>query len=53
VLRPAESPDELFHQTISSMLLEWWDASRTAPHTVHIVGESLTGRAYELRDALQ
>ena len=53
VLRPAASPDELFHQTISSMLLEWWDASRAAPHTVHIVGESWTGRAYELREALK
>ena len=52
VLRPAESPDELFHQTISSMLLEWWEANRAAPHTVHIVGESWTGRAYELREAL-
>jgi thioredoxin reductase (NADPH) len=52
VLRPGESPDELFHQTISSMLLEWWDANR-APHMVHIVGESWTGRAYELREALK
>ncbi len=51
VLRPGESPDELFHQTISSMLLEWWDANRS-PHTVHIVGESWTGRAHELREAL-
>ena len=53
VLRPAESPDELFHQTISSMLLEWWEANRAAPHTVHIVGESWTGRAYELRETLK
>ena len=53
VLRPAESPDELFHQTISSMLLEWWEANRAAPHMVHIVGESWTGRAYELREALK
>ena len=53
VLRPTESPDELFHQTISSMLLEWWEANRAAPHMVHIVGESWTGRAYELREALK
>src|SRR5262245_23708895 len=52
VLRPGKSPDEVFHQTISSMLLEWWDANRTAPNTVHIVGESWTGRAHELREAL-
>ena len=53
VIRPARSPDELFHQTITSMLLEWWDASRTAPYTVHIVGKAWTGRAYELREALK
>jgi thioredoxin reductase (NADPH) len=53
VLRPADPPDELFHQTISSMLLEWGEANRAAPHTVHIVGESWTGRAYELREALK
>jgi thioredoxin reductase (NADPH) len=53
VLRPGESPDELFHQTISSMLLDWWEAQRAAPNTVHIVGESWTGRAYELREALR
>ena len=52
VLRPAASPDELFHQTISSMLLEWWEANRAAPNTVHIVGASWTGRAHELREAL-
>ena len=53
VLRPSESPDELFHQTISSMLLEWAEANRAAPYTVHVVGESWSGRAYELREALQ
>lgn len=52
LLRPAESPDELFHQTISSMLLEWAEAHREAPYTVHIVGESWSGRAYELREVL-
>jgi thioredoxin reductase (NADPH) len=53
VLRPSQSPDELFHQTISSMLLEWAEANRAAPYTVHIVGESWSGRAYELRETLQ
>jgi thioredoxin reductase (NADPH) len=53
VLRPAESPDELFHQTISSMLLEWAEASRASPYTIHIVGKSWSGRAYELREVLQ
>jgi thioredoxin reductase (NADPH) len=53
VLRPARSPDELFHQTISSLLLEWAEASQDAPYTVHVVGESWSGRAYEIRSALQ
>ncbi|HVP68404.1 MAG TPA: FAD-dependent oxidoreductase [Anaeromyxobacteraceae bacterium] len=53
VLRPGELPDELFHQTITSMLLEWWEGNRVAPNTVHIVGESWTGRAHELREALK
>ena len=51
VLRPAASPDELFHQAISSFLLEWTKARRIAPHTVHIVGEDWSGRAYELRES--
>ncbi|UDY37595.1 FAD-dependent oxidoreductase [Dermatobacter hominis] len=53
VVRPAASPDEMFHQTISSMLLDWAEANRAAPYTVHIVGDSWSGRAYEIREALQ
>ena len=53
VVRPAASPVEMFHQTISSMLLDWAEATRAAPYTVHIVGSSWSGRAYEIREALQ
>jgi thioredoxin reductase (NADPH) len=52
VLRPAASPDELFHQAISGLLLEWAEARRASPHTVYVVGESWSGRAYELRELL-
>jgi thioredoxin reductase (NADPH) len=52
-LRPSASPDELFHQGISSLLLEWAEARRTSPHTTYIVAESWSGRAYELRAALE
>src|SRR5919204_1154159 len=52
VLRPSASPDELFHQAISSLLLEWAEARRASPYTVHVVGESWSGRAYELRELL-
>jgi len=53
VLRPAaEPPDELFHQTISGLLLEWAETRRAFPYAIHIVADSWTGRAYELRDVL-
>ena len=52
VIRPTRSPDELFHQSVSTFLLEWAHARRVSPHTVHIVGESWTGRAYELKEVL-
>ena len=52
VLRPSASPDELFHQAISSLLLEWAEARRNSPYTIRVVGESWSGRAYELRDVL-
>lgn len=53
ILRPAASPDEMFHQAVSTMLLDWAEARRTAPYTVQIVAESWDGRGYELREALQ
>ncbi|MBO9533152.1 MAG: FAD-dependent oxidoreductase [Solirubrobacteraceae bacterium] len=52
VIRPTTSPDELFHQAVSTFLLEWATARRVAPHTVHVVGESWSGRAFELRHIL-
>ena len=53
VPRPAASPDEVFHQAISSFLLEWATERRMVPHTVHIVGEAWSGRAYELREVFE
>ena len=52
-VRPSSAPDELFHQAISSMLLEWAEAQQTSPNTIYIVGESWSGRAFELRELLQ
>jgi thioredoxin reductase (NADPH) len=52
ILLPSGSPDELFHQAISSLLLDWAEARRDAPYTVRVVGEAWAGRAYELRDLL-
>ncbi|MBD0281344.1 MAG: FAD-dependent oxidoreductase [Thermoleophilaceae bacterium] len=53
VLRPSASPDELFHQAISSLLFEWAEARRASPYTIYVVAESWSGRAYELREALE
>lgn len=53
VSRPAASQDEVFHEAISGFLLEWATDRRIVPHTVHIVGEEWSGRAYELREAFQ
>src|SRR5262249_9431988 len=48
VVRPGASPDELFHHTISGVLLDWAEAHRVSPHAVYVVGESWSGRAFEL-----
>jgi thioredoxin reductase (NADPH) len=53
VVRPAGGPDEVFHQAVSSFLLEWARSQRIAPHTIHVIGESWSGRAYELREILE
>jgi thioredoxin reductase (NADPH) len=52
VVRPAGAPDELFHQAITGLLAEWAEARRDSAHTIHVVGESWSGRAYELRHVL-
>jgi thioredoxin reductase (NADPH) len=52
VVRPSCAPDEMFHQAVTTFLLEWAHARRSAPHTIHVIGESWTGRAYELRQVL-
>ena len=53
VMRPSLSPDESFHLSISGLLLDWAEANRAPPYTVHIVGKSWTGRALEIREALE
>jgi thioredoxin reductase (NADPH) len=53
VVRPFGAADELFHQAISSLLLDWAEAQRKTANTVHIVSESWSGRAFELRELLE
>lgn len=52
LLRPSPPPDEFFHHAISGWLLEWAESQRVSPFTINIVGESWSGRAYELRELL-
>jgi thioredoxin reductase (NADPH) len=52
VAQPAPSHDEVFHAAVSDFLLDWAREQRLVPRTVHIVGETWSGRAYELRDTL-
>jgi thioredoxin reductase (NADPH) len=52
LLKPSPPPGELFHNTISGLLLEWAEAQRAFPFSIRVVGESWSGRAYELRKAL-
>src|SRR4051794_1346563 len=51
--RPAGPLDEVFHAAISGFLLEWARLRRVVPQTVHIVGETWSGRAYEMREVFE
>jgi thioredoxin reductase (NADPH) len=53
LVRPSRPPDEQFHLAVSSFLLTWAEATRRAPNTVDVVGETWSGRAYELRAVLE
>jgi thioredoxin reductase (NADPH) len=53
VLRPARPTDEVFHEAVSSFLLEWATERRVVPQTIHIVGKEWSGRANELRETFE
>ncbi len=53
VPQPAAARDEVFHEAVSSFLLEWARDRRLVPQTVHIVGETWSGRASELREVFE
>jgi thioredoxin reductase (NADPH) len=53
VPEPVGSPDEVFHEAVSSLLLESARERRAVAQTIHVVGESWSGRAYELRSVLE
>jgi thioredoxin reductase (NADPH) len=53
IVQPAGPRDEVFHEAISNFLLEWATERRLVPQTIHIVGETWSGRAYELRNTFE
>jgi thioredoxin reductase (NADPH) len=52
LIRPLGTRDEVFQSEVQGLLLDWADARLTSPYTIFIVGDSWSGRAYELREAL-
>jgi len=53
VLKPWQSPDELFHSTISELLHEWQRWRPSALKQVCVVGEPRSPRSHEVRDILE
>jgi thioredoxin reductase (NADPH) len=52
LLKPWDSPDELFHAAITGFLYDWARANPAHPE-VRVVGERWAPRSHELRDLLQ
>ena len=52
MVRPEAFPDESFNHEVSGLLLEWVEGRRGYPNTIVVVGNSWSGRAYELRETL-
>ena len=52
LLKPWDSPDELFHAAITGFLYDWARAHPARPE-VRVVGERWAPRSHELRDLLQ
>lgn len=52
LVRPEASPDEMFHQGVSGLLLDWAEARRRYPFSIKVVGAEWSGRAHELREVL-
>ncbi len=52
VLKPWQSPDELFHRTVTEFLHEWTRTHTSRPWEIAIVAERWSARAPELRSLL-
>jgi thioredoxin reductase (NADPH) len=52
VLKPWQSPDELFHRTIAEFLHEWTRTHPSRPREIAVVAERRSSRAHELKSLL-
>ena len=52
VLRPARTPDELFHRTVSEFLHEWSRLNAPGRREIALVADPWSPRGYELRNLL-
>jgi thioredoxin reductase (NADPH) len=52
VLKPWQSPDELFHRTVTEFLHEWRRAEGPGEREVDVIGEQWSPRSHELRSLL-
>jgi thioredoxin reductase (NADPH) len=52
VLKPWQSPDELFHRTIAEFLHEWTRTHPGRPREIAVVAERRSPRAHELKSLL-
>ena len=52
ILKPWQSPDELFHRTVAEFLHEWTRTQTGRPKEIAVVGEPRSGRVHELRRLL-
>jgi thioredoxin reductase (NADPH) len=52
VIKPWNTPDELFHRTVTEFLQEWSRAERPGEREVDVVGERWSPQSHELRSLL-
>jgi thioredoxin reductase (NADPH) len=52
VLKPWNTPDELFHRTVTEFLHEWSRAERPGEREVDVIGKQWSPRSHELRSLL-
>jgi len=52
VLKPWNTPDELFHRTVTEFLHEWYRAERSGEREVDVIGLEWSPRSHDVRSLL-